>query len=184
MKTATTTVRCSGGHFMHPGDTACGCGAHPRLSLVKTPPALPHHDTGKACETAACRAAMTATGAGLHVPVRAWTGHPDGTATAILPDTNVPFTLPGRSAIRYEPDAPRPFEVAVPCRGGAHHFRTVGTVADFADAFAEAASCLDTHADFTNWATAAARDLSAAFAPRSVAPIARVVPLSTKGVQA
>jgi len=182
----TTTTdeqeRCASGHFMHHGATACACGAPTRarrgISLAKPRPQLPWHDHAKACttsETAAGRAAMTAVGLGIPVPVRAWTGHPDGTATA---------ALPGGATIRYVPDAPRPFQTAIPCPGGAHHFRTAGNRTDWADAFAEAGACIGPHADFDGWATAAARDLSAAFAARHVTALTPVIPLHQKGERA
>lgn len=187
-RTTARPERCTGGHFLHPGATACSCcGASARtaISLVKAPPPpppLPHHDMAQACATcvtAAGRAAMTAVGARIPVPVRAWTGHADGTATARVKDG----IAPAGTVVRYQPTAPRPFEVAVPCPAGAHHYRTVSTRADWTDAVSEAAGCFDTHADFTDWATAAARDLAAAFAPRAVAPIARVIPLHARGGQ-
>jgi hypothetical protein len=170
--TLKSATRCTGGHFMHPGDRVCGCGAIPRITRHP----LPRHDTAQTCEIAADRAAAKAVGArlALLLPIRVidWRGHADGTATQ---------TLPGGITIRYQPAAPRPFEVAVPCIHGAHHYRTITTATDLADAIAEADVCMEQHADFTGWATAAARDLSAAFAPRHIPGTATVIPLRARG---
>lgn len=182
-----TPQRCTGGHFLHPGATACSCcgaSARTRISLLKPPPPLPHHDTTKTCETAAGRAAMAAVGARIPVPVRAWIGHPDGTATAILRELGGERMLLGGIAVHYQPYSLRPIEIAVPCLGGAHHFRTVSNTADWTNARTAAAACTQMHADFTTWPTAAARDLTAAFAARTTPACARVIPLHTKGGQA
>jgi hypothetical protein len=158
------TVRCTSGHFMHPGDTTCGCGAAPRVS---TEP-LPHHDTAKACEIAAARASMAAVALHLPVSILRWNGHADGTATQLLD---------GDTVLRYQPYTLHPFAAATPCLHGAHHYRTIRSAADLVDAIAEADACIEQHADFTGWATAAARDLTAAFAPRRAPGTATVTTL-------
>jgi hypothetical protein len=90
----------------------------------------------------------------LHLPVSIlrWNGHADGTATQLLD---------GDTVLRYQPYTLHPFAAATPCLHGAHHYRTIRSAADLVDAIAEAA----------------ARDLTAAFAPRRAPGTATVTTL-------
>ena len=165
----------------------------PRLSLVKTPtvppltlitsptvnltkapralPARPRINDLTIAEIAAGRAAMAARVAGIPVRVMDWHGHHNGTATILLD---------GGLVLRYQPTAPRPFAASVPCLGGAHHYYQVAGPTDLTYARADADCCRTLHADFTDWATAAAKDLSAAFAPRRIPGITPVLTLAHK----
>lgn len=122
-------------------------------------------------EVAAARAAMHARALTLPVRVMDWHGWGDGTATAALPDG---------TTFRYQPAEHAPFAAAVPCLLGSHHYGSIRRRVDLDALRCDADTCLEQHADFSTWATAAARDLSAAFAPRFVRPITPVVPLHDK----
>jgi hypothetical protein len=163
---STTTLhavrpRCRHGRFLAAGTDTCHCG-QPTTEAPARPLARRHVRTPVSVpEAAACHAAMAAR-------VMAWRGHADGTATATLPDG---------THIRYQPHQRVPFAVAVPCLLGAHHYQSIRSLTDLDLARVDAAACITLHEDFTDWATAAARDLSAAFAPRRIPGTPAVVPL-------
>jgi hypothetical protein len=168
-----TQERCTSGHFLQAGDTHChvgGCESprRPRLSLVKPiPPLARRHPVTPVtvCEAAAGRAAMAARAARIQVPVLAWYGHPDGTATARLAHDG--------THLHHRDHGPTPFTAAVPCPGGSHHIHSVAGPADLDAARRATTACDQIHADFTGWSDIATRDLTAAFA----AGRARVLPL-------
>lgn len=155
-------LRCLHGHFMAASATECqidGCGApqRRRLSLVKPIPPLAHRHPitpVPLCESAAARAALAAAGARIQVPVLAWHGHPDGSATARLADG---------THLHHRTGGPAEFTAVVPCPGGSVHIHTLTGQASLDLARRTTNACEQQHADFTGWAETATRDLSAAF---------------------
>lgn len=183
--TRPTLARCDHGHFIKPGARCRRCNTptpaqvtddqhatRPRLSIVKPiPPLARRHPDQRVplCEAAAARAAMAARATGIYVPVAAWHGHPDGTATALLNDG---------THLHHRAAGPTQFTAAIPCPGGSTHIHTITNPRDLEGARRTTGECTVQHADFTGWVTIAARDLTAAFAGRRAA--IRVVPLPHK----
>lgn len=183
LRPTAARARCRHGRFLAAGADTCHCGQHttpvatrPRLSLVKPIPPLTHRHPLRTAisEVAAGRAAMAARAARLQVPVLAWHGHPDGTATVRLADG---------THLHHRTGTPAPFTALVPCPLGAAHAYPVAGPLDLYTARSSADACTTPHADFTDWATTAARDLTAAFTCRRVPGTARVLTLAAKAAQ-
>jgi hypothetical protein len=98
------------------------------------------------CEAAAARAAMTACATRLQVPVRAWHGHHDGTATAVLADG---------THLHYRDGGPAKFTAIFLCPRGADHVRQINGPASLDQARSEVAACTEQHAGVAGRATAA-----------------------------